>query len=114
MGTIKAVDCKAYVRTGGTWSSSPVYTELEAAINVSIEAEHSEFDATTRGAGGFRQTGVAITGLRFPITMKKDKTTPRLRLWKRLTKENLWLNYWFWTGHEIPRHPTAIVQSVSV
>jgi len=73
MGTIKAVDCKAYVRTGGTWSSSPVYTELEAAINVSIEADHSEFDATTRGAGGFRQTGVAITGLRFPITMKKDK-----------------------------------------
>lgn len=73
MGTIKAVDCKVYVRTGGTWSSSPTYTELAATINASIEVEHSEFDATTRGGGGFRQTGVAITGLRFPILMKKDK-----------------------------------------
>lgn len=72
MGTLKAVDCKAYVRTTGSWAS-PTYTELEATINASIEVEHSTFDATTRGGGGFRQTGVAITGLRFPITMKKDK-----------------------------------------
>ena len=72
MGTIKAVDCKAYVRTGGTYAS-PTYTELKPVINASIEIEHSTFDATTRGAGGFRQTGVSITGLRFPITMKKDK-----------------------------------------
>jgi hypothetical protein len=72
MGTIKAVDCKVYVRTGGSWAS-PTYTELEAVINASIEVEHSEFDATTRGGGGFSQTGVAITRLRFPITMKKDK-----------------------------------------
>lgn len=73
MGTIKAVDCKAYVRTVGTWASPTTYVELKAAINVGIEVEHSEFDATTRGGGGFRQTGVAISGLRFPITMKKDK-----------------------------------------
>lgn len=72
MATIKAVDCKAYVRTTGSWSS-PTYTLLGAVINASIEVEHSTFDATTRGGGGFRQTGVAITGLRFPITMKKDK-----------------------------------------
>lgn len=73
MGTIKAVDCKVYVRTGGSWSSSPTYDICNAVINASIEVEHSTFDATTRGGGGFRQTGVAITGLRFPMTLKKDK-----------------------------------------
>jgi hypothetical protein len=73
MGTIKAVDCKVYVRTGGSWTTTPTYTELSAVMNASIEIEHSTFDATTRGGAGFRQTGVSITGLRFPMTLKKDK-----------------------------------------
>lgn len=74
MGTIKGLDCDFMINTG-TYASA-TWVEVGAVVNVTIDDELTEVDASRRSSGGWREMVTTLRDMTVNVDVIKDIDDP--------------------------------------
>jgi hypothetical protein len=71
MATLLGLGAKAFINDGSY--GTPAWEEIDSIVNLSLEIEVNEVDASRRGSGGWRQNETTLRDATLNLTMIKDK-----------------------------------------